>query len=83
MEHITRDAVDPRGLSAGEGEPCEPPPVGQRSRHMRVEEAMRAGTERVKGLLRTYEAGELEQSADQGRAPFSFQFLWDGLGLER
>ncbi|MCW5635957.1 MAG: DUF2384 domain-containing protein [Rubrivivax sp.] len=42
-----------------------------------------AGLERVKGLLRSYEAGEREQSAEQGRPPFSFQFLWDGLGITR
>jgi hypothetical protein len=42
-----------------------------------------AGLERVKGLLREYEDGEAHQSAAQGRPAFSYQFLWDGLGLTR
>lgn len=42
-----------------------------------------AGLERVKGLLRMYEESEREQSTEQGRPPFSFQFLWDGLGITR
>ena len=42
-----------------------------------------AGLERVKGLLRSYEAGEAEQAPRQGRSPISYQFLWDALGLQR
>jgi hypothetical protein len=42
-----------------------------------------AGLERVKGLLRSYEDGEAAQSAQQGRSPISYQFLWDALGLAR
>lgn len=42
-----------------------------------------AGLERVKGLLRSYEDGEAELAARQGRSPMSYQFLWDALGLER
>lgn len=42
-----------------------------------------AGLERVKGLLRGYEANEARLAADQGRAPVSFQFLWDALGIRR
>jgi hypothetical protein len=42
-----------------------------------------AGLERVKGLLREYEAGEAEQARAQGRPEVSFQFLWDALGLAR
>jgi hypothetical protein len=42
-----------------------------------------AGLERVKGLLREYEDGERHQSAAQGRPPFSYQFLWDALGIGR
>lgn len=42
-----------------------------------------AGLERVKGLLREYEHGEARQSAAQGRPPFSYQFLWDALGIGR
>jgi hypothetical protein len=42
-----------------------------------------AGLERVKGLLREYEAGERQQSAAQGRPAVSYQFLWDALGISR
>lgn len=42
-----------------------------------------AGLERVKGLLRSYEAGEAEQASKQGRRQISYQFLWDALGLQR
>lgn len=42
-----------------------------------------AGLERVKGLLRSYEAGEKEQAAQQGRREISYDFLWDALGLAR
>jgi len=41
------------------------------------------GLERVKGLLRTYEDGEAQQAAQQGRSDISYQFLWDALGLVR
>jgi hypothetical protein len=40
-----------------------------------------AGLERVKGLLRSYQDGEMEQAQGQGREPVSYQFLWDTLGL--
>jgi SEC-C motif/Protein of unknown function (DUF2384) len=40
-----------------------------------------AGLERVKGLLRTYQDGEIEQAKEQGRKPVSYQFLWLTLGL--
>ena len=42
-----------------------------------------AGLERVKGLLRSYEDGEVRMAAQQGRAEVSYQFLWDELGLQR
>jgi hypothetical protein len=42
-----------------------------------------AGLERVKGLLRSYEGGETQQAAQQGRREISYQFLWDALGLAR
>ncbi len=42
-----------------------------------------AGMERVRGLLRMYEAGEVEQAQEQARRAISYQFLWDALGLER
>lgn len=42
-----------------------------------------AGRERVKGLLRSYEAGEAEQAAGQGRRVVSYDFLWQALGLDR
>ncbi len=41
------------------------------------------GLERVKGLLRSYEDGEAQQAAQQGRRAISYQFLWDALGLRR
>jgi hypothetical protein len=42
-----------------------------------------SGLERVKGLLRSYEDGETQQAAQQGRRAISYQFLWDALGLQR
>ncbi|HYN61531.1 MAG TPA: SEC-C metal-binding domain-containing protein [Rubrivivax sp.] len=41
------------------------------------------GLERVKGLLRSYEDGEAQMAAKQGRSRVSYQFLWDALGLAR
>ena len=43
----------------------------------------RSGLERVKGLLRSYQNGESQQAAQQGRREISYQFLWDALGLTR
>jgi len=40
-----------------------------------------AGLERVKGLLRSYEASEREQAAEQGRRAVSYSFLWNAIGL--
>jgi hypothetical protein len=40
-----------------------------------------AGVERVKGLLRMYEANEKRQAARQGRRTISFGFLWQALGI--
>jgi len=40
-----------------------------------------AGLERVKGLLRSYEAGEKQQAAEQGRREVSYAFLWQTLGI--
>jgi hypothetical protein len=42
-----------------------------------------AGLERVKGLIRTYEASEKRQAAKQGRRTISFDFLWQALGISR
>lgn len=42
-----------------------------------------AGLERVKGLLRSYEEGEREQAAQQGRREISYAFLWEAIGLDR
>jgi len=42
-----------------------------------------AGLERVKGLLRSYQAAETAQAAQQGRAEVSYDFLWQALGLTR
>lgn len=40
-----------------------------------------AGLERVKGLIRSYESGEEEQAALAHRAPVSYAFLWESIGL--
>lgn len=42
-----------------------------------------AGLQRVKGLPRSYEEGEREQAAQQGRREISYAFLWEAIGLER
>ena len=42
-----------------------------------------AGLERVKGLLRSYEANEVKQAAQLGRAKVSYDFLWQSVGLAR
>ena len=39
------------------------------------------GLERVKGLLRSYEASERQQAAQQERREISYSFLWDALGI--
>ena len=44
---------------------------------------MPTGRERVRGLLRSYEAGEKVQAAQQGRREISYAFLWEALGLDR
>jgi hypothetical protein len=60
----------------------EPIPVlGGRTPRQAI--ATPAGLERVKGLLREYEAREAEQARAQGRPEVSFQFLWDALGIGR
>lgn len=41
----------------------------------------KAGLERVKGLLRSYERLEAQQAKQQGRAAVSYDFLWQALGL--
>lgn len=53
--------------------------------HQTPREAIKtsAGLERVKGLLRSYEAGEAQQAAEQKRSPVSYDFLWQALGLVR
>ncbi len=45
--------------------------------------ATATGRERVRGLLRSYEAGEKDQAARQGRREISYAFLWEALGLDR
>jgi hypothetical protein len=42
-----------------------------------------AGLERVKGLLRSYEASEVSQARQQRRSEISYDFLWASLGLTR
>jgi Protein of unknown function (DUF2384) len=62
---------------------CDEPIPALGDRTPRQAMATPAGLERVKGLLREYEDGERHQSAAQGRPPFSYQFLWDALGISR
>jgi hypothetical protein len=45
--------------------------------------ATASGRERVRGLLRSYEAGEKDQAAQQGRREISYAFLWEALALDR
>ena len=45
--------------------------------------ATATGRERVRGLLRSYEAGEKVQAKQQGRREISYAFLWEALGLNR
>ena len=40
-----------------------------------------AGLERVKGLLRSYQAGEKQQAEQQGRREISYEFLWRELKI--
>lgn len=42
-----------------------------------------AGEERVRGLLRQYEEGELRMAREQKRQPVSYDFLWQQIGLQR
>jgi SEC-C motif len=60
----------------------EPIPIFK-NRTPRQEMQTVAGLERVKGLLRSYQEGEMEQADEQGRKPVSYQFLWDALRLDR
>ena len=39
------------------------------------------GLEQVKFLLHTYEHGEAQQAKDQHRAPVSYEFLWQSVGI--
>jgi SEC-C motif/Protein of unknown function (DUF2384) len=57
------------------------PALGGRTPRQAIGSA--TGLERVKGLLRSYEEGEVDQAAMQGRSAVSYQFLWDALGLQR
>jgi hypothetical protein len=43
----------------------------------------REGRENVIGLLKLYEQGEERAAREERRAPASFQFLWDAVGLDR
>jgi Protein of unknown function (DUF1186)/SEC-C motif len=45
--------------------------------------ATASGRERVRGLLRSYEASEKVQATQQGRREISYAFLWEALGLNR
>lgn len=41
-----------------------------------------SGLERVKGLLRSYQASENKQAVQQGRPEVSYEFLWIELGIK-
>jgi hypothetical protein len=43
----------------------------------------KAGLERVKGLIRSYEADDKEQATHQGREAVSYDFLWESLNIAR
>jgi hypothetical protein len=57
------------------------PALGNRTPRQAI--ATSAGLERVKGLLRSYEAQEKRQAAQAGRREISFEFLWASLNLQR
>ena len=56
------------------------PALGNKTPREAIQTA--AGLERVKGLLRSYEAGEKEQALQQGRPEIPYGFLWDAIGLK-
>lgn len=60
----------------------EPVPILQ-NQTPRQAMATPAGLERVKGLIRSYEASEGLQAEQQEREPVSYAFLWEALGLTR
>lgn len=80
-EEMTRMVQDVM-KSAYAGWADEPLPVLD-DRTPREVLATSRGLEQVKGLLRSYEEAEADMAQRQGRAPVSFQFLWDELGIER
>ncbi len=57
------------------------PALGNKTPRQAIQTA--AGLERVKGLIRSYEAGEKQQAAQQGRPEVSYDFLWKSVGLSR
>ena len=62
--------------------PDEPiPALGGKAPRQAIRTA--AGLERVKGLLRGYEASETRQARREGRRPISYAFLWKALGIAR
>lgn len=62
---------------------CDEPIPALKGKTPRQAIATPAGRERVKGLLRSYEDGEKEQAAQQGRRAMSYDFLWKSIGMER
>ena len=67
-------------LYANWGDEAIPALDGKTPRHAMLAPA---GLERVKGLLRSYEANEASLAQQQGRGEISFAFLWERLGLTR
>lgn len=78
MTRIVQDAMNSAYTSWAD-EPL--PALDERTPREAI--ATSRGLERVKGLLRSYEEADVELAEEQGRAPVSFQFLWDELGIER
>lgn len=73
------EAVIKRSYANWADEPI--PHLQNRTPRQAIKDA--TGLERVKGLLRSYEDGEAQMAAQQGRRQISYQFLWDALNLER
>ena len=57
------------------------PALGGKTPRMAI--ATPSGLERVKGLLRSYQEGEADAAAAQGRPAVSYDFLWRQLGIDR
>ena len=57
------------------------PKLGNQTPRQAIKTA--AGLERVKGLLRSYEANEMVMAKQQNRSVVAYDFLWDALKMSR